>query len=392
MSREQSTADYYLPVDQDDAVLVGRIWSKSLGGPVPVLVRNGKLLDISGLAPTISQLFERERLITELNDYAGVPLGAVADIFRNPAWEDNNADLKLLAPIDLQCIKACGVTFSVSVMERIVEERAGGDFAGAESIRQNLRARFGSSLESVKPGSQEAARLKDQLIAEGLWSQYLEVAIGPDAEVFTKAPTLSAVTWGDYVGIRDDSSWNNPEPEVVLICNSRAEIIGATLGNDVNLRDFEGRSALLLGKGKDNNASTSLGPFIRLLDSKFPLSKLLNETVSLTIRGEDNFSLQSENSMSTISRSPLDLVQQTCGKHHQYPDGFALYLGSLFAPTKDRDCEGKGFTHHIGDVVEISCPAFGRLLNKVVYASDAPKWQFGIAALWENLARRGLIG
>lgn len=381
----------YLPVDHADALLVGRIWSESAGGPTPVTLRGRRVIDLSGLAPTVSQLLEDPGVAEILGAYDGPALCDIDDLMNEPAWQRAAAGDRLLAPIDLQCIKACGVTFSVSALERIVEEQAGGDFLAADRIRAELTEAFGDALANVRPGTPEAASLKERLLAAGLWSQYLEVAIGPDAEVFTKAPTLSAVGWGDHVGIRSDSDWNNPEPEVVLICNSRAEIVGATLGNDVNLRDFEGRSALLLGKGKDNNASASLGPFIRLFDAGFTLDDLREATVSLRIRGEDRFMLEGENSMRSISRPPEDLVAQTCGEHHQYPDGFALYLGSLFAPTKDRGEAGKGFTHMVGDVVEIASPRLGCLVNQVTHASAAAPWQFGISALMQNLAQRGLL-
>ena len=272
-----------------------------------------------------------------------------------------------------------------------MEEQASGDWQLAEKIRARLTESFGDRLANVIPGSPEAAVIKQHLIAEGLWSQYLEVAIGPDAEVFTKAPTLSAMGWGDWIGIRQDSAWNNPEPEVVLICNSQAQIIGATLGNDVNLRDFEGRSALLLGKGKDNNASASIGPFIRVFDDGFDLDSVRCAQVSLQVQGEDGFEFREESSMQLMTRSPEELVTQTSGRDHQYPDGFALYLGSLIAPTQDRGQAGKGFTHAPGDVVTVASAQLGSLVNKVTWSDEAPPWQFGITALMSNLAKRGLL-
>ncbi|MDA5193863.1 fumarylacetoacetate hydrolase family protein [Govanella unica] len=381
----------FLPLDADRALLLGRVWSAREEGPVPVLVQGDALMDVSAIAATVSQILELENVVERLRNHRGPIIAQLEDVMNAPSWDAEDQEVKLLAPVDLQCIKACGVTFAVSAKERIIEEQAKGDPIAATRIRAELEIAFGDALSRVKPGTKEAEDIKARLIEQGLWSQYLEVAIGPDAEVFTKAPTLSAVGWGDLVGIRQDSSWTNPEPEVVLICNSRAKIVGVTLGNDVNLRDFEGRSALLLGKGKDNNASASMGPFIRLLDDSFTMDRVRTAEVSLAISGADGFSLRSTNSMTLISRAPEDLVTQTCGADHQYPDGFTLYLGSLFAPVQVRGHEGKNFTHHLGDIVEIYSPDFGCLLNKVAYTSEAPPWTFGLAELMRNLAKRGLL-
>jgi fumarylacetoacetate (FAA) hydrolase family protein len=300
------------------------------------------------------------------------------------------APSQLLAPIDLQCVKAAGVTFALSAVERVIEERARGDFAKANDIRQGLQQRIGADIRNVKPGSDEAARLKAALIADGLWSQYLEVAIGPDAEVFTKAPLLASVGWGAEIGVRSDSDWNNPEPEVVLVCDASGRALGATLGNDVNLRDFEGRSALLLGKAKDNNASCALGPFLRMFDAGFTLDDVRQAEVSLEIEGLDGYRLSGLSSMAQISRDPLELIRQTLSEH-QYPDGFALFLGTLFAPTQDRDMQGQGFTHKVGDRVRVSSPGLGVLENTVVTSKAAAPWRFGVAALMTNLASRGLL-
>jgi fumarylacetoacetate (FAA) hydrolase family protein len=387
----QTFASDLLPEDAEEALLVGRVWSRQAGGPIPVVVRQGVVYDLSELAPTVSQLCEMTELPARLRSFGGQVLGQVTEILDPVCWEQKSRGLKLLSPIDLQCIKACGVTFAVSVLERVVEEQAAGDLHAAQRIRKSLEESFGSRLAHVQPGSKEAAHIKQQLIAEGLWSQYLEVAIGPDAEVFTKAPTLSSVGWGDLIGIRQDSAWNNPEPEVVLVCNSKGRVIGASLGNDVNLRDFEGRSALLLGKGKDNNASASIGPFIRVFDDGFSMPCVRRARVSLSVMGEDGFRLNAESSMELMTRDPEDLVAQVCSKDHQYPDGFALYLGSLIAPTQDRGEAGKGFTHQPGDIVKIASPQLGCLVNKVTWSSAAPPWSFGLAAFMTYLARRGLI-
>ncbi len=383
--------DSLLPTDASDALLIGRVWSQTAGGPLPVAVINSRMIDISALAPTISQLLELPDLAATLRTFHGPELGAPAEVLDAPAWEQPTTRLKLLSPIDLQCIKACGVTFAVSVLERVVEEQAAGDPLAAQRIRARLTDSFGNRLSEVRPGTAEAASIKQQLIAEGLWSQYLEVAIGPDAEVFTKAPTLSSMGWGDWIGIRRDSAWNNPEPEIVLVCNSQARVVGATLGNDVNLRDFEGRSALLLGKGKDNNASASIGPFIRLFDEGFDLSSVRQAQISLEVSGDDGFRFREQSSMQLIARDPLELVEQTAGTNHQYPDGFALYMGSPIAPTQDRNEPGKGFTHQPGDVVRIASERLGCLVNKVTWCSEAPHWEFGLTALMTNLAQRGLL-
>jgi fumarylacetoacetate (FAA) hydrolase family protein len=298
---------------------------------------------------------------------------------------------RLLAPCDLQAIKACGVTFARSMIERVIEERAAGDPSRAEAIRARVAAAIGDSLRNLVPGSAEAAEVKRLLQAEGLWSQYLEVGIGPDAEVFSKAQPMAAVGWGASVGLHPISRWNNPEPEVVMVVDSTGRIVGATLGNDVNLRDVEGRSALLLGKAKDNNAAASLGPFIRIFDAGFTLDTVRRMDLALTVTGTDGFTLTGRSSMAEISRDPADLVAQTRGRHHQYPDGFLLYCGTMFAPVQDRDGPGQGFTHHLGDVVTIAAPELGALTNTVRLATEAPEWTFGTGALMRNLAARRLL-
>ncbi|MGC1304676.1 MAG: fumarylacetoacetate hydrolase family protein [Caulobacteraceae bacterium] len=376
----------HLPPDWRDATLLGRIATPE--GPTPVLVRDGRVADVSAVAPTTAELLARDDLL----QVQGRDLGPLEDFDFAPAWTRGDAaSRRLLSPLDLQCVKASGVTFAVSAVERVIEERARGDASRAQEIRDALRDRVGSDLRAVKPGSPEAAKLKTALISDGLWSQYLEVAIGPDAEIFTKSPVLSTVGWGDYVGVRSDSAWNNPEPEIVLACDPTGQVRGAALGNDVNLRDIEGRSALLLGKAKDNNASCSVGPFIRLFDEGYTLDDVRKAVVRLEVQGEDNFRLEGSSSMELISRDPLELVGQTLGKHHQYPDGFALFLGTMFAPIEDRGAPGQGFTHRIGDVVRVSNERLGVLENKVVTCDAAPPWRFGVVALMRNLAARGLL-
>jgi fumarylacetoacetate (FAA) hydrolase family protein len=381
-------SSFPLPQDWRDAVLVGRI---DMGeGPTPVVVKEGRVFDVSHIAPTVSVLLEKWNGVTP-KDIGGKDLGDINDLGLETAWSNGGkAKVKLLAPVDLQCVKAAGVTFAVSAIERVIEERAKGVPGAAQTIREQLAARIGTDIRKVAPGSPEAQKLKEALIADGLWSQYLEVAIGPDAEVFTKAPPMSSVGWGDYVGIRTQSTWNNPEPEIVVVVDRSGKTVGATLGNDVNLRDYEGRSALLLGKAKDNNAASALGPFIRMFDDKFTIDDVRKAVVELEIVGTDNYRLEGKSTMADISRDPLELVKQTISEH-QYPDGFVLFLGTLFAPTQDRDVKGSGFTHKEGDVVRISTPKLGVLENRVTTSKAAPPWNFGISDLMKNLVRRGLL-
>jgi fumarylacetoacetate (FAA) hydrolase family protein len=379
----------WLADDWDRASLLGRVDRGE--GPLPIMVRNGRIEDLSRVAPTTAQLLNRYPVGSAIP--SGAAVSRVSDFDARAVWmsEQGAGAARLLAPVDLQCVKASGVTFAVSALERVIEERARGDAAAAERIRETLAERIGDDLKRVRPGSDSAAKLKQALIANDLWSQYLEVAIGPDAEVFTKSPLLASVGWGDYVGIRSDSHWNNPEPEIVLVCDAAGEPRGATLGNDMNLRDFEGRSALLLGKSKDNNASCAIGPFVRLFDDRFTLDHVRNAVVRLDITGNDGFILRGESSMSLISRDPLELIKQTAGMHHQYPDGFALFLGTMYAPIQDRDVVGEGFTHKIGDRVRVSTSTLGVLENEVIHCSAAPPWTFGVGALMQNLAGRGLL-
>lgn len=377
-----------LPVDAERALLVGRVWrAGAVEGPSVVVVRQGRLFDITAHAATVAGLFERADALDIVRNAPGAALGPVQDVLSG-----TNKEVTLLAPCDLQAIKACGVTFAVSLLERVIEEQAKGDPARASQLRAEIQAIIGADLSAIRPGSPAADKLKQDLIARGIWSQYMEVGIGPDAEVFSKSQPMSAVGHGADVGVHPDSKWNNPEPEIVLAVNSRAEILGATLGNDVNLRDVEGRSALLLGKAKDNNASCAIGPFIRLFDDNFTLDTIRNAEVSLLIEGiDDDFELAGASRMAEISRDPLDLVGQVCGKHHQYPDGFMLFLGTMFSPIKDRDAAGGGFTHHLGDRVSISTPSLGKLVNHVQRSDEVAPWTFGVQALFNNLARRGLL-
>ena len=375
-----------LPADLERALLVGRVWRDGVG-PAVLAVRQGAVFDITRHAPTVSALFERPDLLQFVAQAAGEPLGQAHELMRNPA----EPGIRLLAPCDLQAIKACGVTFAVSLLERVIEERAKGDPARAAELRSEIQSRIGANLSEIRPGSEAAMQLKADLLERGLWSQYMEVGIGPDAEVFTKSQPMSAVGHGDAVGLHPDSRWNNPEPEIVLAVNSANVAVGATLGNDVNLRDIEGRSALLLGKAKDNNASCAIGPFVRLFDQDFTVDTIRNAEVSLLIEGsDDGFELAGTSRMREISRDPLQLVAQASGLHHQYPDGFMLFLGTMFSPTKDRDAAGGGFTHHLGDRVSISSPALGTLVNHVQRSDQLPPWTFGVRALYRNLAQRGI--
>ena len=366
---------------------VTRVWRPGVG-PCLALHRDGDLIDITNRAtPTMRDLLERGDLPAYLATVAGTLIAPLTTLDHHEPAPDS---LHLLSPADLQAIKACGVTFARSMIERVIEERAAGDPSRADAIRARVTAAIGDSLRNLKPGSPEAAEVKRLLQKENLWSQYLEVGIGPDAEVFTKAPPMASVGYGASVGLHPISKWNNPEPEVVLAIDSRGQIKGAALGNDVNLRDVEGRSALLLGKAKDNNAAAAIGPFIRIFDAGFGIDDVRNLELTLTVTGEDGFALTGRSSMAEISRDPLDLVAQTVAAH-QYPDGFMLYCGTMFAPVQDRDGPGQGFTHHLGDRVTIAAPQLGALTNTVRLATEAPPWTFGTMALMRNLAGRGLI-
>ena len=363
-----------LPADYTTGRFIGRALAPE--GPVVIAIRDGMLYDLTNVTPSVSGALARRAFD------GGDKLGLIADGLPE-GWS-------LLSPIDLQCIKASGVTFAVSAIERVIEERARGDAQSAQDIRAQLEDKIGAGIRAVVPGSAEAEQLKQALIDEGMWSQYLEVAIGPDAEIFSKSPVLSSVGHAQQIGIRSDSSWNNPEPEVVLVCDAHGEILGATLGNDVNLRDFEGRSALLLSKAKDNTASCAIGPFIRLFDDAFTLEDVRKADVELLIEGPEGYRLEGRNEMAQISRDPADLVAQCLSEHH-YPDGFVLFCGTLFAPTQDREEAGAGFTHKIGDVVTIRSERIGTLANTVTTSRDAPAWTVGIGEWVRNLHGRGLL-
>ena len=363
-----------LPRDFASGTFIGR--AASPDGPVVLLLRDGVLHDLTAQAASVSGAVERR-------DFDGGDRIGTVEQGLPEGWS-------LLSPIDLQCIKASGVTFAVSAIERVIDERARGKATHAAAIRGELESKIGAGIRSVVPGTDAAAQLKEALIEKGMWSQYLEVAIGPDAEIFSKSPVLSSVGHGEAIGVRSDSDWNNPEPEVVLVCDSAGAAVGATLGNDVNLRDFEGRSALLLSKAKDNTASCAIGPFIRLFDDGFDMDDVRSAVVELQIDGPEGYLLEGRNEMDQISRDPLDLVRQCLSDHH-YPDGFALFCGTLFAPTQDREVEGAGFTHKVGDRVTIRSERIGTLSNEVTTCRDAPPWSMGIGALVRNLTGRGLV-
>jgi fumarylacetoacetate (FAA) hydrolase family protein len=381
-----------LPNDLDQALLVGRVWRPApVDGPSVVVVRGGQVFDITSTVPTTSDLFDRADAVQIARTAPGEALGSVHALLEASLAPAGQAGIRLLAPCDVQAIKACGVTFAVSLLERVIEEQAGGDAGKADEVRRTITELIGTDLAKIKPGSDAAMKLKAELERRGAWSQYMEVGIGPDAEVFSKSQPMSAVGLGADVGLYPTSVWNNPEPEIVLAVNSAAQIVGATLGNDVNLRDIEGRSALLLGKAKDNNGSCAIGPFVRLFDEHFTLDTVRAASLSLRIEGTDDFVLEGVSHMKEISRDPADLVAQTSGKHHQYPDGFMLFLGTMFSPIKDRDAPGAGFTHHLGDVVTIATPSLGALVNTVQLSTEIAPWTFGVRALYQSLAKRGLL-
>jgi fumarylacetoacetate (FAA) hydrolase family protein len=389
MTTSVARRDHVLPPDGTGATLVGRLLDPALG-PCVVTVRGDELVDLTPVAPTMSDLLDRDDVLTLVKAPAAGRSWPLDAVLESTLTKDVGSP-HLLAPFDLQVIKAAGVTFARSMLERVIEENAKGDPTRANEIREHLGEVIGGAIAQVRPGSPEAARVKEVLTAEGLWSQYLEVGIGPDPEIFTKAPVLSAVGTGADIGVLARSVWNNPEPEVVLAVTSTGRAVGATLGNDVNLRDFEGRSALLLTEAKDNNGSCALGPFIRLFDEGFSVDDVRELDVTLRIDGPEGYVLEAVSSMSEMSRDPLELVDHAYGRHHQYPDGFALFTGTMFAPTDDRDTPGQGFTHKEGDLVSISTPKLGRLVNTVTAAEKAPEWTLGIRGLVSRLAARGLL-
>jgi fumarylacetoacetate (FAA) hydrolase family protein len=389
---DRMTPEATLPKDGTAGALAGRVWRPDVGGPSVVAVRGDGVWDISKLAPTLRDLAEAADAAAMLREGQGERIGALGDILANTPEATRDASKPwLLAPVDLQAIKAAGVTFPLSMLERVIEEQARGSPEKAQAIRKSVQAQLGGDLAKLVPGSKEAAELKRVLIEQGAWSQYLEVGIGPDAEIFTKAQPMAAVGHGMEAGLHPISRWNNPEPEVVLVIDPKGRIVGATLGNDVNLRDVEGRSALLLSKAKDNNASTAIGPFVRFFDHTFTLDTVRRIEVSLKVEGEDGFTLEGRSSMAAIARDPADLVGQMLGRHHQYPDGAVLFLGTMFSPVKDRGAKGEGFTHKVGDVASISAPELGALANRMTLSTQAPPWEFGTGALMKNLARRGLL-
>jgi fumarylacetoacetate (FAA) hydrolase family protein len=386
------TAADVLPADGTAGTLVARVFRPGIG-PSVCMLRGDTVVDITTKAyPTVRDLCEAPDSAALACAAAGEPVGSIAEIVANSdEHRRDEARPWLLAPVDLQAVKACGVTFVESLLERVIEEQARGAPERAGAVRAELTALIGTDLSKLVPGSEEAMRLKAALIERKAWSQYLEVGIGPDAEVFTKAQPLSAVGLGADVGVLPISSWNNPEPEIVLVVSSTGRIVGATLGNDVNLRDIEGRSALLLGKAKDNNASAAIGPFLRLFDETFSIEDVRDAELEMVVEGEDGFRLDGRSSMRRISRSPESLVAAATGRHHQYPDGLCLYLGTMFAPVKDRGEAGSGFTHKRGDVVHIATPTLGALVNRVSLSTECPPWTFGASGLMRNLAGRGLL-
>ncbi len=386
-----------LPADAGRATLVGRAWVPGRNaGPSPVLVTDDQTWDLASVVPTVSELLNLQNPVKVVRDAVrsgwARPIAATADLVAN-AHADRRDPAKpyLLTPCDLQALRACGVTFVSSMLERVIEEHAKGDLDQAAAIRSSIGAEIGTEIKTIKPGTPEAKRVKESLIKRNLWSQYLEVGIGPDAEVFNKSQPMSAVGLGAEIGVRADSIWNNPEPEVVLAINRAGKVVGAALGNDVNLRDFEGRSALLLGKAKDNNASCAIGPFIRLFDAHYGIDDLRRTHIHIEVAGPEGYTLAGESHLSNISRDPLDLAGQAVNRTHQYPDGTMLFLGTQFAPVQDRDQPGKGFTHRVGDVVSIRAETLGMLVNRVNHCDKVAPWTYGINDLMRNLAARGLL-
>lgn len=392
------SAEQVMPDDAQRASLIGRAWVPGRpGGPSPVFLADAKAWDLSSVVPTVSELLNLRDPVKVARDAVASgwarPIGLITELVANSHADRRDAAKPyLLTPCDLQALRACGVTFVSSMLERVIEEYAQGDLDKADEVRRSIGEEIGAEIRTVRPGSPEAARAKESLIKRNLWSPYLEVGIGPDAEVFNKSQPMSAVGLGAEIGVRADSSWNNPEPEVVLAINRAGDVIGATLGNDVNLRDFEGRSALLLGKAKDNNASCAIGPFIRLFDRQYGIDDLRKTHIHIDISGPEGYELSGDSDLANISRDPLDLASQAVNRTHQYPDGTMLFLGTQFAPVQDRDQPGKGFTHKVGDVVSIRAQRLGALVNRVNHCDKVAPWTFGVNDLMRNLAARGLLG
>ncbi|MGU3330251.1 fumarylacetoacetate hydrolase family protein [Methylobacterium mesophilicum] len=397
MAHSGLTAGEILPTDGVRGALVGRVWRPDVGGPSVVAIRAGsggeaRVVDVTARFATVSDLCETPDAAAALRAAEGADLGSLDAMLANTPPDGRDPGQPwLLAPVDLQALKAAGVTFATSMLERVIEERARGDLAAAAAIRTEVERLVGHDLRRLKPGSPAAMALKEVLVAQGAWSQYLEVGIGPDAEIFTKAQPLSAVGCGADAGLHPDSHWNNPEPEVALAVSSQQKIVGATLANDVNLRDFEGRSALLLGKAKDNNASCALGPFLRVFDETFDLDHVRRTTVTLEVTGTDGFRMEGTSPLAEISRDPEELVGALMGRTHDYPDGAILLLGTMFAPIQDRHGPGLGFTHVEGDRVVVASPELGSLVNRMRPCDACEPWTFGARALMRNLAARGLL-
>jgi len=492
-----------LPKDWKEGTFVGRVWRADVNGPSVVKLDNeGYLVDITTSFPTVSALCEQENPAEAVKAVTGERIGKLSDILATTARHTKKDDKPyLLSPIDLHAVKAAGVTFAESLVERVVEKMAGGDRDKALGIRIGvlsdiatilkkdgalqtlavLRQRYdalqgqadnGEALrtlgvevaqlrsESINfketpPGSKPALQIRDLLIMKfaafkideavhkyanddpaaaelvraqltrrfkqvtdavnsgkeegfsdatlkeirdflsglgtGAGKSYIEVGLGPKAEIFTKAQPMSSVGHGADAGYLEESKWNNPEPEVVLVTNSRKEIVGAALGNDVNHRDIEGMSELLLGECKDQNASCAVGPFIRLIDkTSFKQEDIDTMKVEVHVKGTDGFELYSDSSMEKISRKPEELVNQMF-KQHQYPDGAVLFCGTMFSPVKDRDEPTKGFTHKVGDHVTIRSDKLGSLTNRMDYTQNVEPWIYGVGKLMQNLAERGVF-
>src|SRR5262250_619587 len=376
------------------ALLIGRAWIPAEDGPSVIALRGDDAVDLTRTYPTVSHLVNVATPGELRAAIKGAPVVTSTETLVSNSAEGTRDAARpwLLAPCDLQAVKASGVTFVASLLERVIEERARGNPALADGVRREIQAIIGPDLRGIRPGSPEAARVKEVLVTKGMWSQYLEVGIGPDAELFTKCPPMASVGLGARVGIHPASVWNNPEPELVLAVNRAGAIVAVTLGNDVNLRDVEGRSALLLARAKDNNASCAIGPFLRLLDDAFSLDAARRITFETVVEGLDGFRISHTTRVSEISRDLADLAAQAIGRYHQYPDGLLLFIGTMFAPVDDRGAPGSGFTHKTGDLVSIAAPELGALVNEVVPCDQAEPWSFGTGALMGNLARRGLLG
>jgi len=384
------TAAQVLPSDGYAGTLVGRaLFPGVFPGPCVVAIREDGVHNISGTVPTMAQLLNAPNPLATLQRALRncVYLGPLESLLENstPSTHD---PLKpyLLTPIDLQAVKAVGLTFVNGLLQRFAD-----DNGGAATVAKMEKA-AGVALGKILPGSEEAARLRTALMEDGLWNDTLEVGFGPDVELFTKAQPLSAVGTGAEIAVLPTSKQTFAEPEVVLMLNADGKICGATLGCDMTARDVEARSLLLLGRAKDQNATCAVGPFIRLFDQTFSLPNVQGMNLTYAFEGADDAVFTDTGSMDQIGRGLITLARQVVNEHHGYPDGVALFTGCMFKAPSSRGASDTPFTHQVGDVVIIKASPLGTLINRVNTTDKVRPWSFGMSDLMANLANRQLLG